>query len=339
MPAKCESFLFKIRKSRNPTIRPHQLKIGLFALAPCLIFWPTLGHASYEIPDNIVNIELSSGLLDTVQSALPEREAVNEAFLNPGYSPNITLSLDSQLAVTFLDEGAGYRNSLGYFSYTGDVFSGLSFGDIDADNSGNISLFELGGISGMEVGMIFGNASKAGGGGSLLAGDTTVLGGGSLTQSDGGLFMEGGKTFEAGSTVGFFVAANAWNGTEVMGWDGADGDPKVYYSEDFLNPENDWSATQGTTSDTTRHVAMQFASTDRGELLVGFEDLDRRYGSDDDFNDVVFLVQSEPIGAISDVNVPVYAAPAPVAGAGLAGLVFTLALFGLGRGRPALLKG
>lgn len=76
------------------------------------------------------------------------------------------------------------------------------------------------------------------------------------------------------SNIGFLVAANAWNGTDAMACDGADGDPKVCYSEDFLNPENDWSATQGATSDLTRHTAMQFASTEQGGLLVGFEDLE-----------------------------------------------------------------
>ena len=202
MPAICEGFLFKIRKLRDSTNQRHQLIIGLFALVPSLIFWPTLGHAAYDVPDNIVNMELSSGLLDTVQSALPEREAVNEAFLNPSYSPDINVRLDSRLAVTFLDKGAGRRNSPDCFSYSGDVFSGLTFGKIDTGNSGNISLFELGGISGMEVGMIFSNASEAGGGGLTL------------------------------------------------------------------------NAAQGTTNDLTRRVATQFASTDKGGLLAGFEDLE-----------------------------------------------------------------
>lgn len=80
-------------------------------------------------------------------------------------------------------------------------------------------------------------------------------------------------SYRTQANIGFSVAANAWNGTDVIGCDGADGDLKICYSKDFLNSENDWGAAQGAASDLTRHMAMQFASTEKGGLLDGFESL------------------------------------------------------------------
>ena len=58
---------------------------------------------------------------------------------------------------------------------------------------------------------------------------------------------------------------------------------------------------------------------------MGFEDLYRL--GDQDYNDAIFLVRSDPTGAMSGTNVEVYSAPGPVAGGGLIGLAF-LALAG-----------
>ena len=57
---------------------------------------------------------------------------------------------------------------------------------------------------------------------------------------------------------------------------------------------------------------------------MGFEDLYRKSGSDDDFNDTIFLVRSDPGDAISDTDVEVYSAPAPALGGGLVSLAFLL---------------
>ena len=73
--------------------------------------------AADDATDTLVNINLASGLLSEVQDALPESTDVNQSFLNPAYNPNIQLQNDAHVAVTFLDEGAGYRNSLGLFHF------------------------------------------------------------------------------------------------------------------------------------------------------------------------------------------------------------------------------
>jgi hypothetical protein len=290
-------------------------------------------HAIEEKPDYIVNLDVDTELMNTVQEALPEQQTVDQSFLNPSYDPNLRLSSDSQISITFIDEGAGYRNSLGYFNYSDDAFNNLSFGDIDSDGSGRISINELSFLDGVNAGMIFPNASKVGGGGSLLAGDTVVLGGGSIIDTGSGYLMDDGQIFDAGSNMGFLVSANAWTGSEVQGWDGAAGDPATYYSLDFLNPENLSSATIDTASLESRHTAMMFADTGKDEVIMGFEDLDRRYGSDDDFNDAVFIVRADPAEALEASNIEVYSAPAPALGSGVMGLFGVVATVFFGRGR------
>ena len=286
-----------------------------------------------EVPDGIENHSISADLLQTINDALPEeRGQIDQNFLNQAYDPNIRLSLESQLAITFVGEGAGYRNSLGYFTFNDTTFSGLTFGDIDIDNSGRISTSEIGMVSGVTTSMVFPNSSIVGGGGLLSQGDTYVLGGGSIDFIDDSWVISDGSFFDADTNVGFFLAANAWNdygsvGT-VDGWDGTAGDPYTYYTLDFLNPENDATATIDTLDYSTRHVALTFESEDRNMLIMGFEDLYQL--GDRDYNDTVFLVRSDPTGAMSDTNVEVYSAPGPVAGAGLIGFI-VLAIAGFVR--------
>ena len=316
-----------MRKNMRKNILKSLLKSLLISMCSTVFIICNSGNAlaqNYldEVPASIENHSVSSPLLQTITDALPEeRGQIDQNFLNQSYDPNISLSLDSQLAISFIDEGAGYRNALGYFSYTNDSFSGLTFGDIDTDNSGRVSTSEIGSVSGVTTSMIFPNTSKIGSGGLLGQGDTYVLGGGSLAFTEDSWEISNGTVFDAGTNVGFFLAANAWNdygsvGT-VDGWDGTAGDPNTYYSLDFLNPENDVSATIDTLDYNARHVALTFESENRNTLIMGFEDLHRLYGSDDDFNDAVFLVRSDPTGAMAGTNVEVYSAPAPLAGGGL----------------------
>jgi len=277
-----------------------------------------------EVPDSVENHSVSADLLQTISDALPEeRGRIDQNFLNRAYDPNISLSAESQLAVTFINEGAGYRNSLGYFTFNDDTFDGLTFGDIDTDNSSRISTSEIAAISGVSTNMVFPNASLSYSGGMLNQGDTYVLGGGSIDFTEDSWMINDGTLFDAGTNVGFFLSTNAWNdygdvGT-VDGWDGTAGDPNVYYTLDFLNPENDANATIDTLDYTTRHIALTFESEDRNTLIMGFEDLYQL--GDADFNDAVFLVRSDPTGAMGGTNVEVYSAPVPVAGGGFFGFI------------------
>jgi hypothetical protein len=285
--------------------------------------------AAVDATSTLVNIDLEPGLLTEVQEALPESTDVNQEFLSDYYNPNIILQSDAHVAVTFLDEGAGYKNSLGYFTFSDTTFDGYTFGDLDTDGSGHIGISELQSIEGIDTGMVFNNSSEAGGGGSLVAGDTVTLGDATITNVSGTDFdMTGGTLFEEGTNIGFFLLQNAWDGSEVQGWDDTGTDPLAMYTVDFLNPENSASATIDNADDYSRHVAMMTSEADEDAVILGFEDLVRPYG-DNDFNDAVFIVSTDPVTALfadvpsTETVISLQAAPSPEIG-GLSGL-FSLA--------------
>ncbi|MEM7652353.1 MAG: DUF4114 domain-containing protein [Pseudomonadota bacterium] len=251
---------------------------------------------------------VSPDIVSRVNEALPESRAVGAAFLNPSYDPNLVINQNANIYTTFVDEGAGYKNSLGWFSYTDQVFQSMTQGDIDTDSDGVVSLNEISSVSGVDTGWIFTNSSKQGAGGSLNTGDTVTLGG------DSG--------FVAGTRLGFFLAQDAWNGSDIRATGGTGSERQVFYSLDFLNPENSASAAFDGTDvvDSSRHVAMMYSGDDQSQIILGFEDLNRtdrtanhwNIASDEDFNDAVFILSSNPVEAIQDTQI--YTAPAPQLG-------------------------
>jgi hypothetical protein len=275
--------------------------------------------SAQQVPDGMTNIGVRQDILETVSRQLPESRAVGAEFLNESYYPSLRLDDASHLAVTFVSEGAGYRNAVGYFTYQDNAFNGYSFEDIDSNGSGNINFREMQSAGAVDdMGVLFNNFSGAGAGGVLQAGDTTVIGGGSIALNGDSWTMTGDKVFDAGTNVGFFLVANGWNGRNVNGVDNYKDNP-TYWSMDFLNPENTDDATIDDISRETRHLAMLNVS-DANQVLVGFEDLNRRSG-DNDFNDAVFIVRSDPAEALQNSNIPkVSAAPAPALGAGMGGI-------------------
>ena len=64
----------------------------------------------------------------------------------------------------------------------------------------------------------------------------------------------------------------------------------------FLNPENNANATLGNADEDARHVAMMTTSAEN-EVILGFEDLVRP-GGDNDFNDAVFRIRTDPVSAL-----------------------------------------
>ena len=131
------------------------------------------------------DLEVCSELLTNIFSqALPERQ--NALTAHPEYfefeTKNITVEEDAEISVTFIHEGAGYKNILGYYSYT----------------EGN----EPETIEDLEKIIIFPNASAMGSGGDLVPGNTMKLLG----------------EFDAGTTIGFFLIANGWKNKITDGY-------------------------------------------------------------------------------------------------------------------------
>jgi hypothetical protein len=96
---------------------------------------------------------------------------------------NIFVTEETPVFVSFIDEGAGWRNTFGYYTYP-------------ADNPPQS-------IEDLEKQIVFPNVSKVGEGGGLDFGDRVQLGEGS---------------FSAGTVIGFYIVAQGWkNGLTVDG--------------------------------------------------------------------------------------------------------------------------
>lgn len=138
------------------------------------------------VPDDIIPTKPCETLVDNIIAMFPEgkdnRTANSELFANEN---NLILKLtkESPVYLTFVDEGAGWKNSLAYYTY-------------DYENTPT-SADEI------ELHILFPNASKEGSGGGLKAGDRVQLGDGNFAQN---------------TVIGFCLIAKGWkNGTTVEG--------------------------------------------------------------------------------------------------------------------------
>ena len=143
--------------------------------------------------------ELPAAVLEAVENTFQERGALTSDII--GTSGNIDIEFDTTISMTFAGDGAGYKNSVGYFTYN-----------------------DLGEI--LEQHIVFENFSGTGpgiaGGGDLNVGDTVEIG-----------------TFQPGENVGFFLLADGfrnnnakqWSTIESMNSDGKDHDAVLLIEE------------------------------------------------------------------------------------------------------------
>lgn len=141
----------------------------------------------------------------------------------------------------------------------------LGFYQYPADNPPS-TLEEIDSIS-----IVFPNASYPGGGGNLRPGDKMYIG-----------------NFPVGTEIGWVLFSDGWTNKEVtLGeWQ--------FYSDPGFNPEVDPARRQ--------HNILLYDQA-RDITVMGFEDEERENGSDNDFNDVLFYITSNPRNAISSDNV------------------------------------
>ncbi|MCF2856559.1 LruC domain-containing protein [Pseudoalteromonas sp. SMS1] len=210
--------------------------------------WPTGYNQNTGKPDDLIYTrdQYSSDFFQRISNALPEAR-VNEAFITGDAGSTIHLNEEAEVFITFIHEGAGYKNSFGYFTF-------------DPENPPT-SPEEV------QETIVFPNLSYP----HLTNGHRASIG-----------------TFPAGTSIGFFVAANGfWYYTGVKNWQ-----IPYYYSLSSLNPEP--------TEDLRQHCVLLYDEQEQ-EVVIGFEDLPRTWG-DNDFNDAVFSVTASPGSAISSGN-------------------------------------
>ncbi|WP_405567323.1 DUF4114 domain-containing protein [Polaribacter sp. Asnod6-C07] len=199
---------------------------------------------------------VSNETLEMINKSLPENYPVpdyNPQYITAGYDTDIKLNEKADVWVTFVSEGAGFKNTLGFYTY-----------DLDSPLTESPAL--------QDITIIFPNASALHSGGGLQVGDKVKIG-----------------NFEAGTGIGWVLIANGWSQTtEAVGW----GNWRLYSNPDF-NPEN---------NEELRNHNVLLADPDNERVILGFEDLRRDYGSDDDFNDAIFYVTASPYTAIITDN-------------------------------------
>ena len=216
---------------------------------------------------------------------LPERSNAGAAFMSEIYATNLVFSAPATARIIFIREAAGYQNTLGYFTYTDNLDGSVTINSAD---------------------LLIANATQP----------SVVDRGDGFDLKDAGGSV---RTFNAGEKLGFFIIAdgNRQASTIINNWtfDYSDGTgtipspfPSVnegrgrgcYTTVSQLNPE----MLEGE-PDKARHVAMLEMPGKSGFLggvdyiLCGWEDLRRTGNSDDDFNDLLFVVDATPLSAIA----------------------------------------
>ncbi len=139
--------------------------------------------SSSGVPNYLIQSDvIDKNLLDDVNASLPEYTKVpvlHPEFIASGTETNLVITKKADVWVTFVHEGAGYKNSLGYYSYK--------------VGSQPKSKAEIQALT-----VILPNVSYSGSGGGLASGNKVYLG-----------------QFDANTVVAWFLVADGWNGSGV----------------------------------------------------------------------------------------------------------------------------
>lgn len=153
------------------------------------------------IPDDIIPGEPCSTLMDAITLMFPESQNArdNHPYLfEESITLNVTVEEETPVYVKFIWEGAGWKNTFGYYAYP-------------FDNPPS-SIEEL------EKYVVFPNASMVGSGGGLKQGDMVQL---------------GDAPFPANTVIGFYLVAQGWANGQMV-----DGVYTHYTNIDFNNNNN-----------------------------------------------------------------------------------------------------
>lgn len=261
--------------------------------------WTSQGVPNYL--DSIV--QLPADLISRVITALPEKSNLANASSNlvtDTTSRNILIQSTNpsfngaDVYATFLYEGAGYKNVVGYYVYplNGGYTVPTKWDTLTNEwipmTYADRNLLDVTGKSVLKKTVIFPNASLP----------TWANSNGKNAMAGGGNLIPGSRVklvydinnhntpFPNNTGIGFFLIPNGWNGTTFYNW------TERIYTDKIFNLNNSVQAVL---------LFDAVNSTDTlGQSIISFEDI-MRPGGDSDFNDVIIRAEYTPIYAVSNI--------------------------------------
>ncbi len=173
----------KVRKTYNQRLNSPSSDFNKAVASKSYQYLPWLTYNADGLPSPMTTEIVPSGLIARLNQLLPEYQSLPArypVFFSPGLRTLLKVDEDVELFLTFVNEGAGFKNSVGFYVYPqGTVIN---------------SREDLGPLT-----VVFPNASKSGAGGSLNMSDTVYLG-----EIPGGMM------------VGWFLIANGFvSGSQI----------------------------------------------------------------------------------------------------------------------------
>ena len=223
------------------------------------------GWDANGVPTNVLDPSdtITYRFMHKVSALLPEYQSIpaNSArkyLIAAGAQTNLLITDSSEVNVTFVSEGATYRNALGYFTYDkNNPPSGPN------DNTHILTKKTI----------VFPNSSfNSGviGGGDLLPGDKVRIG-----------------KFGPNTGIGWFMVADGFHYTPSTNVAKVNNPGNTFYSFDSWNPEAN--------ANNRAHIVM-LNDIEDSRIVIGFEDKNREAANcDNDFNDILFYIQVDPL--------------------------------------------
>ncbi|MGL5787388.1 MAG: LruC domain-containing protein [Bacteroidales bacterium] len=227
-------------------------------------FFALANWNTYGVPANISGRDvITSAFLDDINTTLPNSPLPQShpEFFDPSISHKLEVIAPCEIDVTFIHEGAGWLNVLGYYVYpTGSKPTKAT-------------------IASIRKYIIFPNTSYSGSGGGLYSGDKVRL-----KYWNGSIYSE---IFPAGVTVEWVLIANGFNNSTKNITTGN----FIHYSDRDLNAE---------TNASLRQHSVLLNDPTRSCMILSFEDIKRDLSyCDQDFNDAVYSVKPTPYTAVN----------------------------------------
>jgi len=206
---------------------------------------------------------VSQAEIDTMFYALPEH--IDAQVAHPEYfpepEPEIIVTKEAEVFVTFYAESAAFKDALGYYTYDGNTSrvrpTKDTLSNIQADGT-----------------ILFANTSLLNSGGDLATGTTVSLG-----------------RLSVGTKVMFYIVTKGWQNAQLGVTTFKD---SIFSSLSDLNPYLEGENNKHV-------ALFRNTVGGQGILLMGWENLNKTDANcDNDFNDLIFAISASPMSALTD---------------------------------------